>query len=64
MVLLHAPDYAEQNGIRAGIQLSRYHDTEEEYLILAASNTDPFNPSEMRSVCVGIELSSRQTERD
>lgn len=47
--------YPEKNGVRAGIQLSEYPNGDT-YLILAASNEDPFREGEQRSVCIGIEI--------
>jgi predicted transcriptional regulator/DNA-binding XRE family transcriptional regulator len=62
-ILLQHDNYFVQDDIHVGIQQSQYHDTDEEYLILAASNSDPLNAKQMRSVCIGIELSPRQKRR-
>ena len=62
-LLLNKTKYPKQNGIRLGIQYSAYVDSNEEYLILAARNQDPFNESKKRSVCIAIETNARQKKK-
>ncbi|MFK7970006.1 MAG: helix-turn-helix domain-containing protein [Bacteroidia bacterium] len=61
-ILLNDQKHSEIDDVRAGAQRSMYHDSEDEYLVLAASNADPFIDKHMRSVCIGIELSEAQSE--
>lgn len=62
--LLRSPSaYYTQQGISVSAQVSEFPDSSVQYLILAASNQDPFNDSYRRSFCVGIELSKRTREK-
>lgn len=54
--------YPEQKEIRTGIQRSLYQ-TGEEYIIITASNADPFAEGSTRSVCIGILLSTKQKKK-
>lgn len=62
-ILKHPDAYTSINNIRAGIQRSIYPDSTDEYLIITASNADPFNNHTMRSVCIGIQLSPKQKKK-
>ena len=61
-ILLDQKQYSGKDKIRVGAQRSTYPDSEDEYLILAASNADPFMDKQTRSVCIGIDLSPSQQE--
>jgi len=62
--LLRSPSaYYTKQGISVSAQVSEFHDSGVQYLILAASNQDPFNDSFRRSFCVGIEIGKRTKEK-
>lgn len=61
-LLNHPERYPMKDGIRAGAQVSIYPNGDS-YLILAASNEDPFQTGTTRSVCIGIELNTKQKKR-
>lgn len=61
-LLNHPGRYPSKNGVRAGIQLSEYPNGQT-YLILSASNDDPFQSGNSRSVCIGIEINSKQKRK-
>jgi len=58
-VLLEQEDFTEKSGVRIGAQLSTYKNSKSPFLIIAASNMDPFQKDRKRSVCVGLNLSGR-----
>ena len=62
-LLLNKKNYIKENGIRLGTQHSIYTNDNEEYLVIAARNQDPFNENKKRSVCIGIELNTRQQKK-
>jgi len=61
-ILLNQDKYPEEHAIRAGAQLSKYQNGDE-YLVLTASNSDPFVEGKSRSVCIGIEMNTRQKKK-
>lgn len=61
-ILLNRKKYPEKDNIRVGAQHSKYL-SGDEYLILSASNSDPFFEGKSRSVCIGIELSTKQKKK-
>ena len=62
-LLLNKDNYQKENGIRLGTQHSVYTNNNEEYLVIAARNQDPFNEHKKRSVCIGIEFTTRQKKK-
>ncbi len=58
-ILTTPSQFFEQEGIRVGVQKSDYHNSEDEYLVLAASNKDPFRENGERSVCIGVQLTPK-----
>lgn len=61
-IINNPENYPLKNGVRAGVQLSKYPN-DDTYLILAASNEDPFRKGESRSVCIGIEINDSQKKK-
>lgn len=61
-LLNHPEKYPSNKGVRAGIQMSEYPNGQT-YLILSASNDDPFQSGNLRSVCIGIEINSKQKRK-
>ena len=62
-LLTHPNQYTATDGVACGVQKSSYQDGSDGYFILAASNADPLNIAKTRSVCIGIELNTRQRKR-
>lgn len=62
-ILLNKEEYAEQEGVRIGIQKSTFENSGDEHLVFTASNQDPFNRQVERSVCIGISLDTRQKKK-
>lgn len=54
--------YEGDDQLRFGVQISEYP-SGEQYLIIAARNADPLDPKKVRSVCVGIGLTSTQKRK-
>lgn len=62
-ILINQDDYVEMDGIRVGVQISRFHENGANYLVITSSNADPFKADRFRSVCIGIELNNRQRKK-
>lgn len=62
-ILLSPSNYNVKDDIRVGIQISTYDNTGESYLTITASNIDPFKSNKVRSVCIGIELNTKQKKK-
>ncbi len=55
-LLLNPEEHYAADKLRIGAQLSIYHDTGEEYLMIGASDTDPFDDQARRSMVIGLDM--------
>ncbi len=62
-ILLNPSEFYKKNGISVGLQISKNIRTNNELLILTASNKDPFQKNRNRSVCVGFDISSKKKSK-
>tara|TARA_Y100000782_G_scaffold115604_1_gene161442 strand:+ start:48359 stop:49840 length:1482 start_codon:yes stop_codon:yes gene_type:complete len=62
-ILINKKNYVEKDNVLTGIQHSNYPDSGDQYLILSASNFDPFKSGKRRSVCIGIDLNGKQKKK-
>jgi len=56
-LLVEAENFPKEDSLRIGAQVSSYHDTGEEYLMIGASDNDPFNQEARRSMVIGLDMS-------
>lgn len=62
-VLQDPTGYFNQEDLSLAAQVSHFENNNEQYLVLAAANRDPFRENRSRSVCIGIAINKKSSRK-